>query len=42
MGCDAARVAGAVRLSLGRSTTAAEIEAAAEMLIGAWRRLASA
>lgn len=38
MGLDAERAAGAVRLSLGRFTTAAEVETAAEALIAAWRR----
>ena len=37
MGCDATRAAGAVRLSVGRFTTEAEIAAAAEALIAAWR-----
>ncbi|MFA5082574.1 MAG: cysteine desulfurase family protein [Hydrogenophilaceae bacterium] len=37
MACDAGRVAGAVRLSVGRFTTAAEIAAAAEALVAAWR-----
>lgn len=36
MAFDAARAAGAVRLSVGRFTTAAEITAAAEALITAW------
>ena len=39
MGCDAARARGAVRLSVGRSSTAAEIETAAVSLIDAWQRL---
>lgn len=41
MGCDAARAAGALRLSLGRFTGGAEIAAAAEALIAAWRALAA-
>lgn len=40
MGCDAARARGAVRLSVGRSSTDEEIEAAADALIAAWRKLA--
>jgi cysteine desulfurase len=36
---DAERAAGAVRLSLGRFSTAAEIEQAAAALIAAWKRL---
>jgi cysteine desulfurase len=39
MGCDPARARGAVRLSVGHDTTAADIETAAEALIDAWRRL---
>lgn len=39
MGIDAVRAAGAVRLSVGRPTTAGEIERAADGLIAAWRRL---
>jgi cysteine desulfurase len=39
MGLSAERAAGAVRLSLGRFTTAAEIEQAAAALIAAWRAL---
>ena len=39
MGVDAARAAGAVRLSVGRMTTSSEIDAAADGLIAAWRRL---
>jgi cysteine desulfurase len=39
MGCDAARARGAVRLSVGHDTTAAEIETAAAAFINAWRRL---
>lgn len=41
MGCSAERAAGAVRLSLGRFTTASEIEPAAAALIAAWRQLAA-
>lgn len=37
MGCDEGRAAGAVRLSVGRFTTAAEVAVAAEALIAAWR-----
>ncbi|MEW5787322.1 MAG: cysteine desulfurase family protein [Pseudomonadota bacterium] len=40
MGFDLARAAGAVRLSLGRFTTAPQVAMAADALIGAWRRLA--
>ncbi len=40
MGLDAARASGAVRLSTGRPTTAAEIERAAAALIDAWRQQA--
>lgn len=39
MGCDAERARGAVRLSVGRETTAIEIDSAATALIGAWSRL---
>ena len=39
MGCDAERAAGAVRLSLGRFTTAEEIDQAGAALIAAWRKL---
>ena len=39
MGADAARAAGAVRLSVGRTTTFEEIERAALGLITAWQRL---
>lgn len=39
MGADAARAAGAVRLSVGRMTTAAQIEPAARGLVAAWERL---
>jgi cysteine desulfurase len=42
MGVDAARAAGAVRLSVGHSTTDDEIGRAADALIAAWRRLAGA
>lgn len=41
MGFDAGRAAGAVRLSLGRFSTAAEIEQAAADLIAAWRQIAA-
>ncbi len=37
MGLDARRAAGAVRLSVGRTTTDDEIDRAAQALIGAWR-----
>jgi cysteine desulfurase len=40
MGADAARAAGAVRLSLGRMTTAEEVARAADALVAAWKRLA--
>jgi cysteine desulfurase len=39
MGCDPARASGAVRLSVGHDTTAAEIETAATALISAWWRM---
>jgi cysteine desulfurase len=39
MGADAARAAGAVRLSVGRMTTPAEVERAAQGLVAAWQRL---
>lgn len=39
MGVDAGRAAGAVRLSVGRMTTLAEVDLAAEGLTAAWRRL---
>ncbi|HLT28388.1 MAG TPA: cysteine desulfurase family protein [Zeimonas sp.] len=42
MGVDARRAAGAVRLSVGRTTTDDEIDRAAQALIRAWRRLAAA
>jgi cysteine desulfurase len=41
MGADAARAAGAVRLSVGRMTTPEEVERAAAGLIAAWQRLRS-
>jgi cysteine desulfurase len=41
MGCTPERAAGAVRLSLGRFTTEAEIGVAAEALIAAWKSAAS-
>lgn len=40
MACDAARARGAVRLSVGRETTAEDIDRAAAALVAAWRRLA--
>lgn len=40
MGIDAARAAGAIRLSTGWMTTMHDIERAADALIAAWRRLA--
>lgn len=40
MGVPAERARGAVRLSLARTTTAAEVDAAAAALAGAWARLA--
>ena len=39
MGFPPERAVGAVRLSLGRQTTAAEVEAAAQQLIASWRCL---
>ncbi|MHC4954203.1 MAG: cysteine desulfurase family protein [Planctomycetota bacterium] len=39
IGCDAARAAGAIRFGLGRFTTEAEVDAAAEMVVEAVRRL---
>jgi cysteine desulfurase len=39
MGADAARAAGAVRLSVGRGTTLDEVERAADALAGAWRQM---
>jgi cysteine desulfurase len=39
MGADAARAAGAVRLSVGRMTTLDEVGRAAEGLAAAWHRL---
>jgi len=41
MGISAADAIGAVRLTLGRSTTALDVERAATALIGSWRALAS-
>jgi cysteine desulfurase len=41
MGIDADRARGAVRMSLGEPTTDAEITAAAEALLAAWRSLAA-
>jgi cysteine desulfurase len=40
MGLDAARAAGAVRLSVGRTTTGEDVHRAAHPLIAAWKRLA--
>lgn len=40
MGCSVGRARGAVRLSVGRETTAEDIDRAAMDLIAAWRRLA--
>ena len=42
MGIDAERARGAVRLSLGKYTTADEIEVAADALIEAWQALRTA
>lgn len=39
MGTDAARAAGAVRLSVGRGTTVDEVERAAEALVCAWQQM---
>jgi cysteine desulfurase len=39
MGVDAARAAGAVRLSVGRGTTREEVELAAEALARSWQRI---
>ena len=41
MGCSGERAAGAVRLSLGRFSTASEIEQAAAALISAWQQLSA-
>ncbi len=41
MGCDAARAAGAVRLSVGRFTTDTEIAEAAAALVAAWQACAA-
>jgi len=41
MGADAARAAGAVRLSVGRTTTAEEVNRAGVGLVAAWQRLHS-
>jgi cysteine desulfurase len=38
MGADAARAAGAVRLSVGRGTTLEDVERAADALACAWRQ----
>src|SRR5262245_45583305 len=40
MGLDAARAAGAVRLSVGRMTTEEEVDRAADGLVASWARLA--
>ncbi|CAG0931813.1 partial Cysteine desulfurase NifS, partial [Rhodocyclaceae bacterium] len=40
MGIDAARASGAVRLSVGRTTRAEDIDRAAAALVAAWTRLA--
>lgn len=42
MGLDARRAAGAVRLSVGRTTSEADVERAAEALIRGWRQLSGA
>jgi cysteine desulfurase len=42
MGVEPRAALGAVRLSLGRTTTSADVEAAAEALAAAWRRLTPA
>ncbi|MDC7786180.1 cysteine desulfurase family protein [Rhodoplanes sp. TEM] len=42
LGIDRAAALGAVRLSLGRATTATDVEAAADHLAAAWRRLRAA
>ena len=39
MGVDAARASGAVRLSVGRSTSREEVERAAEALVCAWQQM---
>jgi cysteine desulfurase len=39
MGCDAGRARGAVRLSVGATTTPEEIDQAARHLIEAWQAL---
>ena len=41
LGIDRRAALGAVRLSLGRATTRAEVEAAADELAAAWRRLSA-
>jgi cysteine desulfurase len=41
MGLDAARAAGAVRLSVGRMTTEEEVDRAADGLVASWARLAA-
>ena len=42
MGIDAARAAGAVRLSVGRTTREEDVQWAAECLVAAWRRMVAA
>jgi cysteine desulfurase len=42
MGIDAARAAGAVRLSVGRSTREEDVQCAADCLVAAWRRMVAA
>jgi cysteine desulfurase len=42
MGIDAARAAGAVRLSVGRTTREEDVQCAAEGLVAAWRRMVAA
>jgi cysteine sulfinate desulfinase/cysteine desulfurase-like protein len=39
MGFDAPRAAGAVRLSVGRMTSADDVSHAADGIVAAWRRL---
>jgi cysteine desulfurase len=41
MGCDAARARGAVRLSVGRDTSAAELVRASAALVDAWLALSA-
>lgn len=42
MGIDAARAAGAVRLSVGRTTREEDVHCAADCLVAAWRRMVAA